>query len=75
MAGSDPEKLMIKADKLTKLSFTRWNADWRVQLFYTSGPVRILFQYFNFNAQELTKNPEKAKLAFEKASKGQEMLS
>ncbi|CAH1448734.1 unnamed protein product [Lactuca virosa] len=29
MAGADPEKLIAKADKLTKLTLTRWSADWR----------------------------------------------
>ncbi|KAK9676745.1 hypothetical protein RND81_11G097500 [Saponaria officinalis] len=66
MAGSDPEKLMAKADKITKLSFTRWNADWRnASVLYEQAAV----------AFRLAKNYEKAKLAFEKASKGQEMLS
>lgn len=66
MAASDPEKLMAKADKMTKLSFTRWNADWRNAAgLYEQAAV----------AFRLAKNYEKAKLAFEKASKGQEMLS
>ncbi|XP_042379934.1 gamma-soluble NSF attachment protein-like [Zingiber officinale] len=29
MATQDPDKLMAKADKLTNLSFIRWNADWK----------------------------------------------
>ncbi|KZV21667.1 hypothetical protein F511_16373 [Dorcoceras hygrometricum] len=29
MASSDPDKLISKADKLTKLSLTRWTADWK----------------------------------------------
>lgn len=66
MAGSDPEKLMAKADKITKLSFTRWNADWKnAAVLYEQAAISF----------RLTKNYEKAKLAFEKASKGQEMLS
>ena len=66
MAGSDPEKLMAKADKMTKLSFTRWNADWRnAAVLYEQAAIGF----------RLAKNYEKAKLAFEKASKGQEMLS
>lgn len=66
MAGSDPGKLVAKADKMTKLSFTRWNADWNnATVLYEQAAV----------AFRLAKNYEKAKLAFEKASKGQEMLS
>ncbi|KAH9604964.1 hypothetical protein KSS87_001781 [Heliosperma pusillum] len=66
MAGSDPEKLMAKADKMTKLSFTRWNADWRnASALYEQAAV----------AFRLAQNYEKAKIAFEKASKGQEMQS
>lgn len=66
MAGSDPEKLIAKADKMTKLSFTRWNADWRnAAVLYEQAAV----------AFRLAKKYEKAKLAFEKASQGQEMLS
>ncbi|KAL2938249.1 Gamma-soluble NSF attachment protein [Bienertia sinuspersici] len=66
MAGSDPEKLVAKADKMTKLSFTRWNADWKnATVLYEQAAV----------AFRLAKHYEKAKLAFEKASKGQEMLS
>ncbi|KAK9267187.1 hypothetical protein L1049_009607 [Liquidambar formosana] len=66
MAGSDPEKLMIKADKLTKLSLTRWSADWR-------SATNLYEQAAN--GFRLAKNYEKAKVALEKASKGQEMLS
>ncbi|XP_010689573.2 gamma-soluble NSF attachment protein [Beta vulgaris subsp. vulgaris] len=66
MAGSDPEKLIAKADKMTKLSFTRWNADWK--------NAAILYEQAGV-AFRLAKQYEKAKLAFEKASKGQEMLS
>ncbi|KAJ8758812.1 hypothetical protein K2173_000533 [Erythroxylum novogranatense] len=66
MSSSDPNKLIAKADKLTKLSFTRWNADWATatQLYEQAA-----------NAFRVAKNYEKAKAAFEKASKGQEMLS
>ncbi|KAK9086114.1 hypothetical protein Sjap_026525 [Stephania japonica] len=66
MAASDPDKLIAKADKLTKLSLTRWNADWRnATVLYEQAAV----------AFRLAKDNAKAKLAFEKASKGQEMLS
>ncbi|KAK6932029.1 hypothetical protein RJ641_001653 [Dillenia turbinata] len=66
MASSDPEKLMSKADKLTKLTLTRWSADWR--------SAAGLYEQAA-NAFRLAKEYEKAKLAFEKASKAQEMLS
>ncbi|XP_058101765.1 gamma-soluble NSF attachment protein [Magnolia sinica] len=66
MANSNPDKLMTKADKLTKLSLTRWSADWRSATeLYEQAAVAFRF----------AKNYEKAKIAFEKASKGQEMLS
>lgn len=66
MASSDPDKLMLKADKQTKLSLTRWSADWRsATALYEQAAI----------AYRLAKNYEKAKEAFEKASKGQEMLS
>ncbi|KAG2689571.1 hypothetical protein I3843_09G144300 [Carya illinoinensis] len=66
MSASDPEKLITKADKLTKLSLTRWSADWRTatQLYEQAA-----------SAFRIGKDPEKAKTAYEKASKGQEMLS
>jgi tetratricopeptide (TPR) repeat protein len=58
--------LIAKADKLTKLSLTRWSADWKAAtVLYEQAAV-------SFRA---AKNYEKAKEAFEKASKGQEMLS
>ncbi|XP_077253279.1 gamma-soluble NSF attachment protein [Tasmannia lanceolata] len=66
MASSDAEKTMIKADKLTKLSLTRWSADWK--------SATILYEKAAL-AFRLAKDNEKAMLAFEKASKGQEMLS
>lgn len=66
MATSDPEKLVAKADKMTKLSLTRWNADWR--------NATVLYEQAA-NAYRLARNYEKAKDAFEKASKGQEMLA
>ncbi|RVX04809.1 Gamma-soluble NSF attachment protein [Vitis vinifera] len=51
---------------LTKLSLTRWSADWRgATLLYEQAAVGF----------RLAKDYEKAKVAFEKASKGQEMLS
>ncbi|KNA25586.1 hypothetical protein SOVF_005370 [Spinacia oleracea] len=66
MTSSDPEKLMAKADKMTKLSFTRWNADWK--------NAAVLYEQAGISLR-VGKHYEKAKLAFEKASKGQEMLS
>ncbi|KAL5100776.1 hypothetical protein RYX36_005103 [Vicia faba] len=66
MASSDPNKLLTKADKLTKLSLTRWSADWKTATgLYEQAAI-------GFRA---SKNHEKAKLAYEKASQGQEMLS
>ncbi|KAK9056012.1 hypothetical protein SSX86_027099 [Deinandra increscens subsp. villosa] len=66
MAGADPEKLIAKADKLTKLTLTRWSADWRnATQYYEQAATAFRF----------AKKHEKAKVAFEKASKGQEMLS
>ncbi|KAL6652019.1 hypothetical protein ACP70R_010944 [Stipagrostis hirtigluma subsp. patula] len=65
-SSSDPDKLMAKADKLTKLSFTRWNADWKsATSLYEQAAIAYRFR----------KDNEKAKDAFEKASKGQEMIS
>ncbi|KAK4361387.1 hypothetical protein RND71_020339 [Anisodus tanguticus] len=64
--GSDPEKLITKADKLTKLSFTRWSIDWKS----ATGLYEEAANLFR-----VAKSYEKAKEAFEKASKGQEMLS
>ncbi|ERM99261.1 gamma-soluble NSF attachment protein [Amborella trichopoda] len=62
----EAEKMMIKGDKLTKLSLTRWSADWRnATSLYEKAAVA--FRY--------AKENEKAKTAFEKAAKGQEMLS
>ncbi|KAH7654409.1 NSF attachment protein [Dioscorea alata] len=66
MANSDPDKLISKADKLTKLSFTRWSADWK--------SATVLYEQAAI-AYRLRKDYEKAKEAFEKASKGQEMIS
>lgn len=66
MAGADPEKLIAKADKLTKLTLTRWSADWKNATQYYEQAA---------NAFRFAKKHEKAKVAFEKASKGQEMLS
>ncbi|CAL1361440.1 unnamed protein product [Linum trigynum] len=64
--SSDPDKLVAKADKLTKLTLTRWSADWRnATLNYEQAA----------NAYRVAKKYEKAKDAFEKASKGQEMLT
>ncbi|PRQ29868.1 putative NSF attachment protein [Rosa chinensis] len=66
MAGSDPNKLMAKADKLTKLGFTRWNADWK--------SATLLYEQAA-NGFRIAKDYEKAKDALEKASKGQELIS
>jgi tetratricopeptide (TPR) repeat protein len=64
--GSDPDKMIAKADKLTKLSLTRWSADWK--------SATVLYEQAA-NAFRVAKDYEKAKEAFEKASKGQEMIS
>nr|KJB56351.1 hypothetical protein B456_009G116300 [Gossypium raimondii] len=66
MSGSDPGKLISKADNLTTLSLTRWSADWE-------SATRLYEQAAN--GFRVSKDYEKAKLAFEKASKGREMLS
>lgn len=66
MSTSDPNKLIAKADKLTKLSLTRWSADWKTAV--------VLYEQAA-NALRIAKDHEKSKLAFEKASQGQEMLS
>ncbi|KAF7803935.1 gamma-soluble NSF attachment protein [Senna tora] len=66
MAGSDPSKLMSKADKLTKLTLTRWSADWK--------SATALYEQAA-NGFRLAKDYERAKAAYEMASKGQEMLS
>ncbi|KAI3800704.1 hypothetical protein L1987_28798 [Smallanthus sonchifolius] len=50
----------------TKLTLTRWSADWRnATQYYEQAATAFRF----------AKKQEKAKVAFEKASKGQEMLS
>lgn len=66
MAKTDPDSYMAKADKLTKLSFTRWNADWKT--------ATVLYEQAAIGYR-MRKDDEKAKEAFEKASKGQEMIS
>ncbi|XP_021823682.1 gamma-soluble NSF attachment protein [Prunus avium] len=66
MAGSDPNKLMTKADKLTRLSLTRWSADWK--------SATLLYEQAA-NGFRIAKDYEKAKEALEKASKGQELIS
>ncbi|KAE9608218.1 hypothetical protein Lal_00003509 [Lupinus albus] len=66
MSRSDPNKLISKADKLTRLSFTRWSTDWK--------SATVLYEQAA-NAFRVAKDYEKAKTAYEKASKGQEMLS
>ncbi|XP_061347102.1 gamma-soluble NSF attachment protein [Gastrolobium bilobum] len=66
MTTSDPNKLMRKADDLTRLSLTRWKADWRTATgLYEQAAI----------AFRAAKDYENAKTAYEKASKGQEMLS
>lgn len=63
---AEAEKMMKKADKLTKLSFTRWKAEWN-----TATPLyeqaALTFRFAKENA--------KAKEAYEKAATGQERLS
>ncbi|CAL0325069.1 unnamed protein product [Lupinus luteus] len=66
MAPSDPHNLITKADNLTTLSLTRWSADWR--------SATLLYEQAA-NGFRLAKDYDSAKTAFEKASKGQEMLS
>ncbi|XP_073226288.1 gamma-soluble NSF attachment protein-like isoform X2 [Cicer arietinum] len=66
MASSDPHNLITKADNLTTLSFTRWNADWR--------NATILYEQAATGFR-IAKDYDRAKAAYEKASKGQEMLS
>ncbi|KAI4297274.1 hypothetical protein L6164_037168 [Bauhinia variegata] len=66
MPGCDPHKLMSKADKLTKLSLTRWSADWK--------SATALYEQAA-NGFRVAKDYERAKVAYEKASTGQEMLS
>ncbi|KAG8494877.1 hypothetical protein CXB51_012472 [Gossypium anomalum] len=66
MSGSDPGKLISKADNLTTLSLTRWSADWE--------SATGLYEQAA-NGFRVSKDYENAKLAFEKASKGREMLS
>ncbi|KAK7411733.1 hypothetical protein VNO78_03171 [Psophocarpus tetragonolobus] len=66
MAASDPNKLIAKADKLTKLTLTRWNADWK--------GATVLYEQAA-NGFRVARDYEKAKIAYEKASKGQEMLA
>ncbi|CAJ2677185.1 unnamed protein product [Trifolium pratense] len=65
-SSSDPQNLITKADNLTTLSFTRWNADWI--------NATVLYEQAA-NAFKIAKDYERAKSAYEKASKGQEMLS
>lgn len=62
----DPDKLMSRADKLTKLSLTRWTADWRA--------ATVLYEAAAIEYRTARDN-EKAKIALEKASKGHEMQS
>ncbi|PPR89941.1 hypothetical protein GOBAR_AA30737 [Gossypium barbadense] len=50
----------------TRLSLTRWSADWK--------SATLLYEQAA-NGFRVSKDYEKAKLAFEKASKGQEMLA
>ncbi|KAM1484611.1 hypothetical protein EV2_037348 [Malus domestica] len=66
MAGSDPNKLLAKADKLTRLTLTRWSADWK--------SATLLYEQAA-NGFRIAKDYEKAKEALEKASKGQELIS
>uniref|UniRef100_A0A0D6R4D1 Gamma-soluble NSF attachment protein n=1 Tax=Araucaria cunninghamii TaxID=56994 RepID=A0A0D6R4D1_ARACU len=71
MAETEPkvaeaEKMMKKANKLTKLSFTRWSADWNT--------ATTLYEQAAL-AFRLAKETEKAKEAFDRAATGQERLS
>ncbi|KAH9315492.1 hypothetical protein KI387_024119, partial [Taxus chinensis] len=62
----EAEKMMKKADKLTKLSFTRWSVDWNSATpLYEQAALAFRF----------AKKNEKAKEAFEKAATGHERLS
>ncbi|KAK7318708.1 hypothetical protein RJT34_03414 [Clitoria ternatea] len=63
---SNPHNLINKADTLTTLSLTRWSADWRT----ATG----LYEQAA-NGFRVAKDYERAKAAFEKASKGHEMQS
>lgn len=66
MVDSEADKLMSKAEKLTKLSFTRWTADWKgATTLYEQAAIKY----------RMNRETEKAKLAYEMASKGQEMIS
>uniref|UniRef100_A0A251V2J9 NSF attachment protein n=1 Tax=Helianthus annuus TaxID=4232 RepID=A0A251V2J9_HELAN len=42
MAAADPEKLIAKADKLTKLTLTRWSADWKNATQYYEQAAYVL---------------------------------
>eukprot|EP00249_Psilotum_nudum_P016350 c25778_g1_i1 orf=133-1035(+) len=60
------EKLLKKANKLTKLSFTRWSADWSAATpLYEQAALEF----------KLSKVVDKAKEAYERAAAGQERLS
>lgn len=63
---AEAEKLVKKADKLTKLSFTKWFPDWTA--------ATPLYEQAA-NAFKLAKMPEAAKIAYEKAATGQERSS
>lgn len=66
MASRDPEKLIAKADKLTRLTLTRWTPNW-------ADATRLYEDAANGFWKD--KNYEQAKAAFEKASEGEEKLS
>ncbi|KAJ7549130.1 hypothetical protein O6H91_07G041500 [Diphasiastrum complanatum] len=61
----DAEKMLKEANKLTKLSFARWSADW--------AEATPLYEQAGL-AFKLAKETAKAKEAFEKAAMGQERL-
>eukprot|EP01018_Ginkgo_biloba_P029510 Gb_22676 [translate_table: standard] len=62
----EAEKMMKKANKLTKLSFTRWNADWNTATtLYEQAALAFRFAKENVKAKE----------AYEKAATGHERLS
>ncbi|EFJ08366.1 hypothetical protein SELMODRAFT_118760 [Selaginella moellendorffii] len=63
---NDPDRMMRKGDKLTKLSLTRWTSDWaRATPYYEQAA----------NLFKIAKKTEKAKEAHERAAMGQERLA
>ncbi|KAF9620550.1 hypothetical protein IFM89_013215 [Coptis chinensis] len=62
----NPDKMILKGDKLTKLTLTRWSADW--------SSATVLYEAAAIEYRNKRDN-EKALMALEKASKGHEMQS